>query len=109
MFSVDKDNNISLTRGDTCTFNIDLVDADGNPYVTHEGDTMRFAMAKNYGTNNPLVNKNIPVDTLIFKLDPQDTKELEFGQYVYDIQFTDHNGDVSTILLGRITLTKEVA
>lgn len=109
MFSVDKDNNISLTRGDTCTLNINLVDADGNPYITHEGDTMRFAMAKRYGTDSPLVNKNIPVDTLIFKLDPADTKPLEFGKYVYDIQYTDYNGDVSTILMGTITLTNEVA
>ena len=108
MFSIDANNNISLTRGDTCMFNIDLVDSDGNPYITHEGDTMRFAMAKGYGGDHVLVNKQIPTDTLLFKLDPMDTKALEFGTYVYDIQYTDYEGNVSTIIMGNMILTKEV-
>ena len=108
MFSIDEKNNINLTRGDTCMFNIDLVDSEGTPYITHEGDTMRFAMAKNYGSNEILVNKDIPVNTLLFKLDPSDTKSLGFGTYVYDIQYTDYEGNVFTIILGNITLTKEV-
>ena len=108
MFNIDENYTIHLTRGDTCVFQINLLDAEGNTYIPHEGDELRFALAKSYA-GDVLVLKNIPVNTLILKIDPQDTKELDFGNYVYDIQFTDYEGNVSTIILGKFTLTKEVA
>ena len=98
---------ISMTRGDTGIFNIDLKDGEGEPYTPVEGDSLRFAMTKKIG-DEVLIQKDIPMDTLILKLVPSDTKELKFGKYVYDIQFTSVSGDVSTIILSDIELTKEV-
>lgn len=107
MLNIDKEQNIELTRGDTGLFTISLVDQAGNDYIPQTGDSMRFAMSKNYG-KEVIINKPIPMDTLTLELEPADTKELAFGKYVYDVEFTDANGRVSTIIMGDFTVTKEV-
>lgn len=109
MFYTDEENNIYLTRGDTGIFTVSLVDKDGNPYVPQEGDTIRFAMAKKFGASSDvLVNKSFPADTMTLEIEPQDTKHLAFGDYVYDIELTDVDGHVSTVIIAKIQLTKEV-
>ena len=40
----------------------------------------------------PLVVKDIPSDTMLLVLEPEDTKTLPFGKYVYDIQITYADG-----------------
>ena len=32
------------------------------------------------------------------RISPDDTKNLEYGQYVYDVQVTMANGDVATVI-----------
>lgn len=109
MFEVDSNNNIYLTRGDTGIFTVNLFDCDGNPYTPEPGDTIRFAMAKKFGASSDvLVNKEFPADTLTLEIQPQDTKSLAFGDYVYDIELTDTSGHVSTVIIAKIQLTKEV-
>ena len=110
MYTVKK-TSITLTRGDTFKAQISITDKDGNPYEPQEGDSVRFAMKKNY--NDPdskvLIVKNIPMDTLILTLDPEDTKELPFGTYVYDIQLTTAAGEIDTFITkASLTLTEEV-
>lgn len=109
MFEVDDYNNIFLTRGDTGIFTVTLLDDEGQPFVPTEGDSIRFAMAKKYGASSDvLINKQFPVDTLTLEIEPDDTKHLPFGDYVYDIEYTDSDGHVSTVIIAKITLTKEV-
>lgn len=108
MLKVDSGYNISLTRGDTGVFTIELVDDEGEPYTPKSGDTLRFAMAKKYGVDDPLIRKDIPTDTLILQIDPEDTKDLEFDTYYYDLELTDGFGHVSTILIAKFKVTKEV-
>lgn len=112
MLEVDSNYNISLTRGDTGIFNISLKDANGDPYTPVEGDVLRFAMAKKYkelySGENALILKNIPIETCILELEPDDTKFLDYGSYVYDVEFTDTDGHVSTIISAKMKLTKEV-
>ena len=48
------------------------------------------------------------MDTLVLEVEPQDTADLNFGKYVYDVEFTDAAGHVSTIILANFILTKEV-
>lgn len=40
----------------------------------------------------------IPTSTMILHLDPEDTKDLGFGEYVYDVELTFANGDVDTFI-----------
>ena len=107
MLYIDEDQNIELTRGDTGLFTISLVDQNGAEYIPQVGDSVRFAMSKSYG-KDVILNKSIPIDTLTLELEPTDTKSLDFGKYVYDIEVTDSQGRVSTVIMGNLTLTKEV-
>jgi len=107
-FSVKK-NAITLTRGDTFKATISIANPDGTPYEPEEGDSIRFALKKRYEDDNVLIEKPIPTDTLILVLEPEDTKPLMFGDYVFDIQLTKANGDVDTFITkSRLTLTEEV-
>ena len=100
---------IFLTRGDTMRIHIDLENQDGNPYTPVNGDSIRFAMKKRYKDENCLILKNIPIDTMILELEPNETKSLECREYVYDIQITFANGDVDTFIdQAKLVLTDEV-
>lgn len=104
-----KKTTITLTRGDTLKAQITLTDAEGNPYEPAAGDVIRFAAKKNYSDNAILINKKIPTDTMILTLNPADTKELAFGDYVYDIQLTRSSGEVDTFITkGTLVITEEV-
>ena len=103
-------NNISLTRGDTLYITISIF-KNGEPYVPVEGDVIRFAMKAKYKDPDEkiLILKDIPTDTLLLKIEPEDTKELPFAKtYVYDIQLTNDEGDVDTFIVGTFTITEEV-
>lgn len=110
MLSIDSSYNISLTRGDTGLFTLDLTDEDGKPFVPSEGDKVRFAMSKKFGStrDETVILKDIPIDTLTIQIDPEDTKSLDFGSYNYDIEYTDAQGRVSTVIMAKFNITKEV-
>lgn len=100
---------ITLTRGDTFRATVNITDSNGLPYIPSPGDTIRFAMNRNYAAGEPLILKNIPTDTLNLVIDPEDTKTLPFGNYVYDIELTDSAGNVDTFIAkARLILTEEV-
>ena len=109
MFSI-KDNNITLIRGDTLLLEIRMI-KQGELYIPVEGESLRFAMKKKYSDpdDQVILVKNIPIDTLILELQPQDTKNLPMrSNYVYDIQFTDIDGRVDTFIKGLLTIEEEV-
>ena len=107
MVSVDG-TNISLTRGDTLILQVEMY-KEGEPYVPMTGDSVRFAMKQKYTDPECLIEKQIPMNTLVLELEPNDTKPLTMGQrYVYDIELTDALGRVDTFISGKIKLTSEV-
>lgn len=103
MYSIDKrTKQITLTRGDSFYAEVGILYKIGKlPYTPVSTDTIRFALKKNYDDETPLLTKPIPYDTLILHLAPADTKDLPFGEYVYDVQLTDKNGEVDTFIAGR--------
>ena len=107
MLYIDEDQNITLTRGDTGIFNISLQSQDGKAYTPQTGDTLRFALSEGFG-KEALFIKNIPIDTCILEIEPNDTKDLKFKKYKYDVQFTSAQGRVSTIILGDFIVDNEV-
>lgn len=102
-----KGTNIDLTRGDSLKVTINITQ-DGEEYTPQDGDVIRFAMKRYYSDSDALINKTIDNSTLLLELDPEDTKELAFGSYVYDIEMTFANGDVDTFIKGKFTITEEV-
>lgn len=99
--------NINLTRGDTLLIHIGMTNAYTNePYIPVGGDSLRFAMKhpdikkdrSDYVDTEPLILKDIPIDTCVLRLDPDDTKGLACGRYVYDIELTREDGVVDTFI-----------
>ena len=92
-------NLIVMTRGDTLILDIKIVDTDGNDYVPAPTDQLRFALKENYSDEEPLLLKEIPIDTCQLRIDSQETKEfMQPGDFVYDVQLTYGDGIVSTII-----------
>lgn len=107
---------ITMTRGDTLRALIEIK-RNGEIYTPVAGDEIRFALkhpifnAKKteYKEEAPLLLKVIPNETLILQLDPEDTKPLGFGDYIYDIQITFTDGTVDTFIpTAQLKLTPEV-
>ena len=97
-----KNNTIIMTQGDTLIVRIAIQNVDGTAYTPIEGDSLRFAMKKNYSDPQPIIIKTIPTDTMELVLDPADTKGLQAGaangRYKYDIELTRADGSVNTVI-----------
>lgn len=111
MIQIDNNFNITMTRGDTFARTLVLTKNDA-PYVPQEGDVIRFAMAQVY-KDKPgyelLLEKVIPNDTLLWKIEPNETSSLAYGNYKYDLQITYADGTVETFAnKKKLTLTEEV-
>ena len=93
---------IIMIKGDSACFSVDPHYQDGTAYEPQEGDVIRFAMKKHYTDETPLLLLNIPTDTMLLEIDPQDTENLEAGKingrYKYDIELTRANGWVDTFI-----------
>ena len=108
-----KGTTVTHTRGDTAdllvTIRKENAEGEKEPYTPEEGDVVRFALSDHYDDETPLILKEIPIDTMVLHLDPEDTKELPFGDYVYDTQLTTVDGDVYTFIeRAQWKLTEEV-
>ena len=94
MWKVDRNNIITMTRGDTPTFGLNLTDSEGNPYVPSSGDYIRFALKKTASASEEvLIQINVPTDTLILQFTQAATQSLEFGNYVYEISLNNDADD----------------
>ena len=109
MLTIDGNNNIILTRGDTLTLTVELT-KDGEPYTPEQTDVIRFALSKGY-LGEPgyefKLDKTIPNDTLTFTLSSTETA-LDYRSYNYDIQVTHDDGCVDTFISAKLTITGEV-
>ncbi len=104
-----KGTTITLTRGDSFAADISIFQPNGQRYVPSEGDSVRFAMKKTIKDLKPLIIKDIPIETMKLVLEPEDTKDLDFGSYIYDIQLTKSTGEIDTFITkSSLTLTEEV-
>lgn len=112
-----EDTTIYLTRGDTgyFTFTPYVHTDDGDQvYEPQEGDSIRFAMKQKHGdTYEVLLTKPVDIETFQMKFEPEDTKGLAFGKYVYDVELTTASGDVDTYIpavgeVANIIIEKEV-
>ena len=100
---------IELTRGDTFTGRIGMEYEDSNPYTPEDGDKIRFAVKKDYCDEEVLINKEIDPEELTFTINPEDTNELCFGEYHFDVEITHANGSVDTFIReGTLLITPEV-
>ena len=80
MFSIDERNKITLTIGDTATFNCSIEDLDGEMIEPQEGDKLTFSIDD---TDFEIVAENNTV--FVFTIGHEDTLGLEPGVYNYRV------------------------
>ena len=99
VFKVDEDNTIHLTRGDTARFSIGRIvnTVTNTNYTPTPEDTVTMTIKKTVLQADPFV-QIIVHGWEVFHIKPEDTKEMAFGKYVYDVQLTTADGDVYTII-----------
>lgn len=104
-------NQMTVVRGDTLETNPIQIfykneyGEQTEKYIPSASDKLRFACKRNLSQREPLIVKDIPIDTRILRLDAEDTKKFlnptkpdKVIEYVYDIQLTRADGTVITII-----------
>lgn len=82
-------NKIFMTRGDTVSLKVDLTDYNGDPYSLQTGDEAIFRLKKSACDKRLLIEKELEVDEdgqLYLIIDPEDTENLKFGVYYYEVE-----------------------
>lgn len=95
MFRIFK-NKIFLTRGDSAIFTLTITDTNGDEYTPAEGDEITFTVKANTETRDILIQKDASSGKIEIQL--EDTENLEYGNYVYDVQLKKSDGYVDTII-----------
>lgn len=107
-----KGTNISMTRGDSEAIKVTVKDTLGNTIPLVTGDTIHFTVRENILGKTKIIEKIITDfddGKALITIDPQDTNNLRFAVYVYDIQLTRENGSVKTIIPpSQLLITGEV-
>ena len=90
---------IVITKGDTAKFDISMVyGSDHIPYDIEEGDLFRFTVKKYIYDKESVLQKLIPAVEPILEIYPEDTNNLMFGEYHYNLEFLPSNEEVYTII-----------
>ena len=105
---------LEFVRGDTKPLKFQIKDNNGNILKMDSNDELLFTVKKNYNIKNAILQKKLSDGSIHYDsgyyfiaLSHEDTANLKYGTYVYDIQLM--SGEiVSTLVLGTITLTEEV-
>lgn len=101
-------------RGDTQVIGgFQFVDEEGNILKLDDADEMYFTLKKTYKANDYIIQKKLSKGEIQYQdgcyyliLEHDDTANMKYGTYVYDIQIVSR-GFVRTPILGTITLTEE--
>lgn len=106
------DNYIKMVRGTTLSFGFEVVDENGVPF-TQDIEHVYFACRKNntdeYAFRKSLVDgiDKVDVGKYRVRVAPEDTRNLEIGKYLYDLQIG-LNGDVFVLMRGVLELEEEI-
>lgn len=98
MFYIEDGNHMKLTRGDTAYITVEISNiALGEQYVIGENDELTLTVKLKIADETPVLQKTIRGSNT-FKLKPEDTANLSFRAYRYDIQLTTSDKDVYTVV-----------
>lgn len=107
MLKVKSNGVINMSRGDTISLDVNIVDADGNDYELKEDEELYFSVkAKSTDKNYAIPPKKLDGKTL--HLASEDTYDLDFGNYLYDIQLRKADGRCNTIIKPTQLVIEEV-
>lgn len=91
MIVIDSNRHIHVTRGDCAPFTITLTGED----VPEDGTEILFTVKKTSGHPTPVIEKTIELadGQITVLIQNEDTKELPFGDYEWDIRIPDMYGE----------------
>lgn len=89
---------MSMVQGDTGPFTVGI-----NNTKLEDGDIINFSVKSSLSPNTPYsiqkkvssFNANGKAEIII---EPDDTKDLDIGEYYYDIEWTTSSGEVNTLM-----------
>lgn len=97
MLIVGKNNSIELTRGDTARLTINLTDDYDQPYEMQPEDMLIFTVKTSTDATEKIIEKELK-GTNLLHLKPEDTANIEYTKYVYDVEIHTADGDVYTVI-----------
>ncbi len=105
---------IELTRGDTQNFKFQRQTVN-NEVINIKADEVTFTVKKNYYDSKIVLQKKLSEGNITFdddfyyhfKITHNDTKELSYGKYVFDIEIR-YDEEVKTPLKGLFFIKEEV-
>ena len=104
--------NISMIRGDSQSIIVSVKDKDGNEVPLITGDIIYLTVKHSVNTEEKVLQKVVTQfedGNAIIEITPDDTKDIPFKTYVYDIQLNRVDGTVSTIVPpSNFTIDREV-
>jgi hypothetical protein len=93
--------NLEMIRGDTEVLTVSCVNSEGEPINFETGDKVYFTVKESV-TSTLIIFQKIITEFVegkaIITILPEDTKNLKFKPYVYDVQLTQADGTVTTIV-----------
>lgn len=102
--------NISMVRGDTLSFNAEVFDEDGNAVTV---DSAHFTCKKRAEGDENVFHKALGAGIsqsdglLTVRVAPEDTQEVDAGQYFYDFQIG-IDDDIYTLMIGVLSIVQDV-
>lgn len=90
---------INLTRGDSGVLNLKCTN--GETSYLETGDVLYLTVKKDIYTKDIIFQKlitNFYEDSAIIEIQPENTKNLDYGVYKYDIQLTKVDGTINTLI-----------
>lgn len=102
MYRIDKETGVfEIVRGDSADFKVNLWEYNEKgeiigEYTPEEGDLIYFTVRKSTKDTDPILIQKIGQ---YVELEPEDTHNLKYGKYVYDVQLTYASGYTDTIVL----------
>lgn len=89
-------NTIHLTRGDSAVLLLKIRKDDDTEYELQAGDSVLFTVKNSVYDTAVIIQKKL-IDGAI-KLTPSDTKDLQYGTFYYDVELTQTDGFVATVI-----------
>lgn len=108
------------TRGDSGAFTVSFRDLEKALQVgVEKGDKLTFTAKVNINTKDIVLQKTVEITEYLsqveFKFKPEDTEDLKYGKYYWDVELETRDGEVLTLSKtdsekpGKFILTGEVS
>ena len=103
-----KDSNIFLTRGDSASLKIKVKDIEGKDFIFTEDFKLVFSVKKNISDKYLTIQKEVQ-NSINIEIVPEDTKQLAFGEYYFDIELQMNNKIFTIITPHKFIICEEVS